>query len=179
LSAARARLFVALELPAAAKTAVVDFRDAALGSVAGLRFMEGNALHVTLCFLGSCPPQEIGAIAGACGSLARTGPPGLTLGEAIWLPVRRPSVVAVTIADAVGALAQLQAALARALSSGGWYEPDARPYLPHVTIARVRRGPRVRPIDLPAPEPVSLDGAPVTLFRSRLGGASPRYEPLT
>jgi 2'-5' RNA ligase len=179
LSEARARLFVALELPAAAKTALVDFRDAALGSVADLRLIGADALHLTLCFLGSRPPEEIGPIAGACASLARTGPRGLTLGEAVWLPVRRPSVVAVTIADAAGALAQLQSAVARALHSGGWYEPEARPYLPHVTIARVRRGPRVRSIDLPAPEPVSLDGAPLTLFRSRLGGAGPRYEPLT
>jgi 2'-5' RNA ligase len=178
LSDGRARLFVALELPAAARAVLVDFGAATFSSVAGLRLVEADALHLTLCFLGSRPPDEIGAIAGACAAVARTGPAGLTLGEAIWLPVRRPSVVAVKLADPDGALGQLQAAVAQALSSGGWYEPDERPYLPHVTIARVRRGPRVRPFDLPAPEPVALDGGAVTLFRSRLGAERPRYEPL-
>ena len=130
MTAGRARLFVALELPAAARTARGGLQDAALSAIAGLRLIEADALHLTLCFLGSRALEEVAPIARACASVAQTGPPGLALAEAIWLPVRRPSVVAVRIADPQGRLEALQAALARALTAGGWYEAEERASAP-------------------------------------------------
>ena len=58
-----------------------------------------------------------------------------------------------------------------------WYEPEERPFWPHVTLARVRKGERARPLDLepPADEFVASE---VTLYRSRLSPKGASYEAL-
>ena len=52
-----------------------------------------------------------------------------------------------------------------------------RPFRPHVTVARVRRGPRPSR-DLPDPPRATFAGEAVTLFRSHLGRGPARYEAL-
>jgi 2'-5' RNA ligase len=178
LSTDRARLFVALELPDAARAGLVAWRSGALGALPGLRALPPEALHVTLCFLGSRDVGEIEPIAAACSSAAHDAPDGLSLGEPAWLPRRRPRVVTVSVQDPRGELATMQASLSETLHAGGWYEPEQRPFLGHVTVARVPRGERMRALELPAPPALSLDGARVTLFRSRLGRGGARYEAL-
>jgi 2'-5' RNA ligase len=171
----RARLFVALELPDAVVSAVLSWRAAALASVPGLRLLPEGSLHVTLCFLGSVAVTEVAPIGDACAARA-VAAPDLSLGELVWLPPRRPQVAAVRVEDPSGALVSLQAAIASALAAGGWYEPEARPYLPHVTVARVGRRQRVRPPGSVAPPPATaFRGSSVILFRSRPGSL---YEPL-
>src|SRR5437588_446428 len=66
----RARLFVALELPVAARDILARWRAAALRETPVLRPVPLEHLHVTLCFLGSRPVREIDAIAAACGAAA-------------------------------------------------------------------------------------------------------------
>jgi 2'-5' RNA ligase len=136
-------------------------------------------MHLTLCFLGSTPVEEIDAIAAACSAASGPAPRGLALGGVLWLPRRRPRVVAVEIPDARGELADLQARLARELQRGGWYEPEERSFNAHVTVARVARGERLRAIELAPPEPAPLDRAPVKLYRSRIGPGGARYEALS
>lgn len=176
----RARLFVALELPVAARDALAQWRVAALHDVRGLRLVAPDSLHATLCFLGSRPAHEIEAIASACGVVAGEPEVDSAFGAAVWLPRRRPRVLAVELEDARGALARLQAALASTLVAGGWYAPESRPFLAHVTVARVagKEG-RVRPVDLPPPPTGPVRCSRVTLYRSRLGPSGARYEPLS
>ena len=138
--------------------------------------VRAEGLHLTLCFLGPRPLEEIDPIAGALRSTSRPSPRALSLAEPVWLPNRRPKVVAVEVSDERGELGSLQAALARVLQTGGWYEPEARPFRGHVTVARIPRGERVRMAELRAPEPVALDGARVKLYRSRPGAGGARYE---
>jgi 2'-5' RNA ligase len=177
VSSGSARLFVALELPAAVRAALDVWRHAAVDASAGLRLIDPHALHVTLCFLGSRPVTEIDAIASACASaLVDRGSLSLALGEPLWLPPRRPGVLAVRVRDTGERLAAVQAGLACALRAGGWYEPERRAFLPHVTVARVRRGTRFRPVELSPPEPLELAGETVTLFRSWTGASGARYE---
>lgn len=179
-AATRARLFVALELPVAARDALVEWRAAALRDVRGLRLVAPDSLHATLCFLGSRPEPEIEPIAAACGVVAGEPESESAFGDAVWLPRRRPRVLAVELEDPHGALARLQAALASTLVAGGWYAPESRPFLAHVTVARVagKEG-RVRPIDLRAPPTGDFRCSRVTLYRSRLGPSGARYEPLS
>jgi 2'-5' RNA ligase len=138
---------------------------------------------MTLCFLGALPVSEIepigAAVAEAVGGFSGGGAvPGLVLCAPTWLPRRRPNVLAVRVEDSLGALAAVQSALADVLVAGGWYAPESRPFLAHVTVARVRRGGRVRPADLVSPPPLEFAGAAITLFRSRTDPAGARYEPL-
>ena len=175
----RARLFVALELPPGARDVLVRWREAALRDVRGLRLVAPESLHATLCFLGSRPVGEVEAIGGACGVVAGEPPVASGFGEALWLPRRRPGVLAVSLEDAGGALARIQATLSSALVAGGWYAPESRPFLAHVTVARVAsRGGRFRPPSVVGPPSSEVLCSRVTLYRSRLGAGGARYEPL-
>ncbi len=134
---------------------------------------------MTLCFLGSRPVAQIDAIGTACRSeLAGAGSLCLELAEPLWLPRRRPGVLAVRLRDAGDRLAAVQSALASALCDGGWYEPERRPFLAHVTVARVGRRERVLPFELAPLEPLAFTGATVTLYRSRTESSGARYERL-
>ena len=173
-----ARLFVALELPGEVRDALLGWREHALRAVSGLRLVAPEALHVTLCFLGSRRESEIGAIADACAAVASERPARVGLGDPVWLPARGPRVLAVGIEDSTGVLASAQAVLSKALQAGGWYAPEPRPFMAHVTIARVVKGARPRPRELAAPPRLEVNASTITLFRSRLGPAGARYEPL-
>jgi 2'-5' RNA ligase len=174
------RLFVALELPAELRGALSDWARENVGSAAQLRLVDPESLHVTLCFLGSRPAAEVDEIAGACRAAASGLPAAeLTTGDALWLSPRRPRVLTVELADDQGRLAAVQSALATALATGGFYKPETRPFLAHVTTARVHREARHRRDELPAPEPLRFIGSTVTLYQSRLGHGPAHYQPLS
>lgn len=169
------RLFVALELPGEVRAALSDWRDAE--SLSAVRPVPPDSLHVTLCFLGSLPAGEVGAIGDACaGALSNAAAVQLALGGVAWLPRRRPQVLSVEVSDGADELAGVQAAITAALVAGGWHEPETRPFYSHITVGRVRRGERVRAVELADPPALSFCGSRVTLFRSHPGS---RYERLS
>jgi RNA 2',3'-cyclic 3'-phosphodiesterase len=172
----RVRLFVALELPEPVRGALISWRDRALRGAREVRPLAAESLHVTLCFLGWRTAGEIPAIAAACRAVAADPAPSLSLGAPRWLPPRRPGVLAVELLDRDGALTRAQARLSEVLAAGGWYQPEKRPYLPHVTVARVGRQGRP-PTELPpsaaAPE---FRASRVVLYRSRLLRSGASYE---
>ena len=176
MSPSSARLFVAVELPARARDALARWRADVVEAVSGLRAVRSEDLHATLCFLGSCPEDEIDQIAAACGVAAGEPVVESAFGEALWLPARRPRVLAVSLVDPDRALARVQSVLSDVLVAGGWYAPESRPFLAHVTVARVGREGRVRPVDLPPPPELAVRCSRVTLYRSRLSPSGARYE---
>jgi RNA 2',3'-cyclic 3'-phosphodiesterase len=179
VSARRARLFVALDLPADIRDELAAWTAAAVRGRNGLRPVAAEALHVTLCFIGSCPESEVEAVWELVAPRARAvaGVLRVSLGGAVWLPARRPRVLAVDLGDPTGALGDLQGEIASALVAGADLEPEGRPFRPHVTVARVRSGAGVPERDLDAPPPRgSVAGAAVTLYRSRLERGGARYE---
>ena len=174
----RLRLFVALDLPAPAVEALVRFRDAAADPEVW-RPLAAATFHVTLAFLGHRPEEDVEPVRAALSAVAVPGPPELALGDALLLPPRRARVLTVTVVDGSGALGGLQARVAGALSDAGVFEPEARPFRPHVTVARLRpggvRAPRT--VDV-APEPVAFAGGPLVLYRSHVRRGGAMYEPL-
>lgn len=183
-----ARLFVALDLPDAVVEALVAWRAPLLRERKDLRAVAPEALHVTLCFLGAKPEEAIAPLAAlveACATGASVS--GLAFGEPLWLPLRRRRVLAVALDDRHGQLAALQGQLVERLAADGWHDPEAREYLPHVTVARVRgRDAASRSGNLPplasngsALSTVVFDGAALTLHRSHLHADGARYEPLS
>jgi 2'-5' RNA ligase len=84
----------------------------------------------------------------------------------------------VELLDPAGVLNRVQALLSEVLAAGGWYQPEKRPYLAHVTVARVARGGRAPRAVMPALPPLQFRAPRVTLFRSRLLRSGARYEAL-
>lgn len=189
------RLFVALELPGSVRDALALWAADALSRHPEVRRLGADHLHVTLCFLGWQSEDAVGEIVEACRGAAGVGPaegaasspaggaaglsqPALRIDEAIWLPPRRPRVLAVRLAEEGGRVLQLQSHLSGQLEQGGWYVPERRPFLPHVTVARVGARTAMRPFSLPSPPPLSFPASRITLFRSRLSSGGARYEAL-
>jgi RNA 2',3'-cyclic 3'-phosphodiesterase len=171
-----ARLFVALELPAAVRADLAAFGHAAADGDDALRPVRDDALHATLAFLGHRDPADIPLAVTAVRDAPTAAPP-LALGDPLWLAPRRPHVLTVALDDLDGALADLRARVIDALAIALDWAPERRSFRPHVTVARVRRGARVRR-KLPDPPRATFAGEAVTVFRSHLGRGPARYEVL-
>lgn len=186
LKSPRARLFVALELPAGAHTALREWQRDLDGRCPGeLRLVPDAALHVTLAFLGYRPERDIPALAEV---LEKTVPHGGEIGLEFLEPLqpkppRRPKLYAAGLNESDG-LMRLRAAIADALTQAGLFEDERRMFWPHVTVARVKRSATHHRAPQPAPgAPAALTAQPyaataVTLFRSHLEPSGARYEPL-
>jgi RNA 2',3'-cyclic 3'-phosphodiesterase len=174
--ASRLRLFVALDLPAAAVDALARFRDDAADPVVW-RSLDVASFHVTLAFLGHRPEGDVPLVAEVLAGLAPRDPPALELGAGLLLPPRRARVLTVALGDD-GGLAELQAEVSDGLAAAGVYAPEARPFRPHVTVARVRPGARPPRAIEAAPEPIAFRAGDVVLYRSRLSRDGAAYEPL-
>jgi 2'-5' RNA ligase len=175
----KARLFVALDLPEEVRSAVVGWQDENLAAMPSLRVVSPESLHVTLCFLGWHAIEAVEAI-GAATMRGSATAPDLVMGAPVWLPRRRPRVIALEVDDAAGACVSLQSAVSDSLVEGAFYEREKRPFFPHVTVGRVRGGtPRaLGREDLPAPPALRFSGAAVTLYRSRPTSRGATYEAL-
>ena len=143
LKSPRARLFVALDLPAAVRDGLAAWQEHALTDPA-LRPVRREALHVTLCFLGYHPERAIDSVASVVTGIA---PRRVEIRlEAVPVPVppRRPRLFAV--AGTSPAASELQAELSDRLVAARFYKPEKREFWTHVTVARARseRGPRAR-----------------------------------
>ena len=180
----RVRLFVALDLPDELRVGIAAWGREALADPA-LRPVPLESLHITLAFLGHRDEKEIEEIAAVVGENA--GPaPWVELLDPEQRPPRGRARVYALPALSPGTEA-LQAGVEQGLAAGGFYEPEKRPFWPHVTVARVRsegRGSR-RPAVVSAPPgklPKGLSEARIcrrmTLYRSELKLTGARYVPL-
>jgi RNA 2',3'-cyclic 3'-phosphodiesterase len=169
------RLFAAVDLPDDVRHPLAAWGTACAEVCPQLRPVAEERLHLTLVFLGSRPDEEAEGFAALVAGCA-DGPVDVALGDVLWLAPRRPHVLTVALHDASGALAALQARVADALDVH-----EDRPFRPHVTVARVRKGARVRPSEVelpPLPAASSFGLEALALYRSHLG-PRPRYEALS
>jgi RNA 2',3'-cyclic 3'-phosphodiesterase len=184
LKSPRARLFVALDLPERVREGIAAWGGSALADPA-LRPVAPGSLHVTLAFLGWLPEKEVARLARIVA--ASRGPaPRLRFEGPVPRPQRgRPRLFALP-ADSPGAV-ELQIGLRERLVEARLYEPEKRPFWPHVTVARVRREERgsKRPalvVKPPGALPKGLlrpfDGVRITLYRSVLQPQGAQYTPL-
>ena len=180
----RARLFVALDLPEELREGIAAWQKEEVSDPA-LRPVRPESLHVTLAFLGNRPEEEIERIAEVVRESAAPAP---------WIelldPVKRPPrgrarLYALPVLSP--GTETLQAGVGQALAEEGFYEPEKRPFWPHVTVARVRpeaRGSR-RPAVVsmvPGSIPKELQepriAVRMALYRSVLQPSGARYVPL-
>src|SRR3954454_7916382 len=168
-----ARLFAALDLPGDVRQRLAEL----VPERRELRPVPVEALHVTLLFIGHRPEDEIDAIVSALRESVR-GLPAATLRPTGVVPIPKrgpPRLFALDLSDEGGRAAAVQSAVSRALEP--WYEPEKRPFWPHVTLARVRKRERARRLDVDPPDE-TFEASEVTLYRSRLSPKGARYEAL-
>ncbi len=180
----RIRAFVALDLPEAVRGRIDSWGAAELGDEA-LRPVAAEKLHLTLCFLGHIPAADVERAARIVAAV-RPRPVAVTFrAQPVAKPRGRPRLFALD-AESPGAVA-LQDELARELAEAGVYEPDQRPFWPHLTVARVRTEPgkrrrprrvRTRPGELPAALVHTFDSVRIALYRSNLRPGGAQYVPL-
>jgi RNA 2',3'-cyclic 3'-phosphodiesterase len=189
---ATARLFVAADPPLAVREALAEWARATTTEWGAWsprrsrrtpRVLKADAMHLTLCFLGSRPLDEVAELASAVGACAEhVGE--LALGAPLWLPPMRPRALAVEVHDRSGRLTALQASLTRGLSQASGWEPERRRFRPHITLVRMGMG--VAPRGGAAGERPLLAATPqrrfapesIVLYRSLPTSAGSVYEPL-
>ncbi len=167
----RLRLFLALQLPDAVLDVLERWRDEHLAA-ADARSLPREALHVTLAFLGSRPARELPAIVSVLRTAVEAAGP-VRLEPVRWRETR--SVGMVVLHDVTGEAGALAARLHAGLAELGVYRPEARPWLPHVTVLRFRTRPRLDP---PLPETGTFVPSGAAAYLSRLHPAGARYEVL-
>ncbi len=142
------------------------------GSSRNVRVVPAENLHVTLAFLGSRPRDDVPAILETLRNAAsRAAQPALT--PVSWRETR--SVGMLVLHDEGDAATILARDLHGLLEALGVYRPEARAWLPHVTVARFRERPRLRP---PLPETGTFVPSGAAAYISRLHPAGARYEVL-
>ncbi len=192
-----ARMFVAIDPPGEvceqlAAWARVAVRGLGLrrGASSPVRVLDPELLHLTLCFLGSRPVEEIDTIGKAlaeCAALVGE----LQIGAPVWLPPHRPRALAVEVRDGDGngvgkeapveSLGALHDGLIDALARVCDHREERRRFRAHITLARTRddRGRRhVIECALPPTPPLVFTPESLVLYRSWLSPAGASYEAL-
>ena len=157
-----------MELPEHVRAGLARWTAEAVAGREGLRAVPEASLHVTLVFLGQTPASDVPAVWGSVPDGVRA--PSLTGAGLLALPRRRPHVFALTLGEHDGGAATLQRGIAEALGVA-----ERRPWLPHITLARVRKGHRVTRLADDPPRVDPFDATAVSLLRSHPGS---RYEVL-
>ncbi len=175
------RLFIGIGLPPKIKTRLAALCSQLAPQVPGARWIEENNFHITLKFLGQGPEEKVGEILEAMRLAARDVPPfSMRLDRLGMFPSpRRARVIWLGITDGFQESVTLAGALDRELEGLG-YKTEARPYHPHVTLARLRVPqplPQLAADASAQPPPIdaSVSVARVTLFESKLRRSGAQY----
>lgn len=179
------RLFFGIEPTPEARSSISEALSQASGALGdaspALRWISRENLHLTLQFLGEVQRDRLEALGASLlprfalrpfmvsldrfGAFPPSGPP-----RTVWLGLGR----------GVNEVREIHAELGRRLAALR-YEPETRPYSPHLTVARVRDEHRGRAAAVRAT--LASIAVPViewrvthaTLFESDLSGPAPRY----
>jgi RNA 2',3'-cyclic 3'-phosphodiesterase len=165
----RLRLFCALTLPDDVLDRLCRWQQAEL--VCDARLVPREHLHLTLAFLGGRPAGELEGIAEALRGAAAEVEGPLVLEPVRYRETR--SVGMLVLADEDGRATRLAGDLHGRLERLGVYRREARPWLPHATVVRFRRPPRLRPA-VPDLGRFSPSGAAV--YHSLLRPTGAQYE---
>lgn len=171
------RLFVAVEVPEAIRLDLSRRLEPWRSKLTEARWVPSGNWHVTLLFLGATRDDRVvwvrerlgktcgGASAFDTAITALGGFPSASHARVVWAGLE----------DRSGRMGQL----ARRVREGLEAEPDPRPFVAHMTVARTARGPSLPEgfVAIPLSD-ASFTVGELVLFRSHPQRPAPRYEPL-
>jgi len=173
------RVFAGLPLPERTRETIAAWMNTWEAERKALKPVQPTGLHVTLHFFGEVDEGGAEEIGKALAAIRRNRIEA-ALGGLSHFPRRgKTRVFAIDFDTGGEEIASLYNGLMRSLGDIG-YAPVGRPFVPHITVARVRRGAAV-PV-LPSFEPnrgtrLTLDR--LVLFQSILKPTGAEYHPLT
>lgn len=140
------RLFFAVPASAAVVEEAVAAQQELYFRDVELKWVEPQNLHFTLKFLGDTPEERIPALAQVARAVAaRTAPFEVKVQRLGYFPEgRRPQVIWAGCTVGGEEFAALGRELDAALAAAGLAEADRRPFVPHLTLGRVRGGRNLR-----------------------------------
>lgn len=133
------RLFAAIDLPDHAKEQLAATVDELRACRADVRWVRTDSMHVTLKFLGSVEPREVGSIDAALSRVAGAAAPtrGRLRNVGSFPHLRRPRVLWIGLETDGRALPALHREIDAAMGDLGC-KREKRGFHPHVTLGRVK-----------------------------------------
>nr|NLI49765.1 RNA 2',3'-cyclic phosphodiesterase [Propionibacterium sp.] len=175
-----ARLFTALIPSAEVVEALAEFIEPRRGADPQLRWTSPQSWHITTCFMASVASDRLDRLVeNLTETAARTPPLSVRLGGAGAFPNPYAARLLHLTASATpaGELERLAAGCRRAASRAG-VEPDGARFVPHLTLARLRRPAEatrwLRILD--AAPPLAFTASELALVESHLNDPQNRYE---
>jgi 2'-5' RNA ligase len=178
------RLFLALEIPEAVRREVARRVAGLRDRLPRARWVNTDVLHLTLLFFGQVDEAKVPGLAAALREAFAKHPPlDLRLEGGGTFPPRRPARVAWIGMEAPEDLAALQADATQAAVASIGFEPEDRPFHPHVTLARCEPPwPKDAAEKFAAAFPGTIGQPWVAdhgvLFESKLSPRGPSYRPV-
>lgn len=168
----RIRLFIALRIPDDVLDRLGPWQEGEFAGARSVRIVPRENLHVTLAFLGDRPAGELESIARCLREAAvQARRPSLSVRR--YRETR--SVGMLVLEDVDSRAATLAGDLQRRLEGLGVYRQERRAWLPHLTVLRFRRQPRLRPA---LPDLGSISPSEAALYHSVLRQGGTQHEAL-
>lgn len=172
------RLFIAMPLPESAVHVLDSWCQAGQRHWQFAKWVHPQDFHITLQFLGAVDEEAVPRIVQALEQVSRrTAPFELHFeGVGSFGTKEAPRVLWAGLGGEIDKLRQLNQSVGAAVLPVG-FEPEDRPYRPHITLARKYRGGETRPFSMisePLP-PHQWKGEEMVLFRTHMN-QSPMYE---
>jgi 2'-5' RNA ligase len=169
------RTFIELVLPDTAREIIRQRQDAVRGVLSEhgqdkeFRWTHLASVHLTLRFLGETAESQVACLDTGLGKIVENGsPPDLGVGQLGGFPsLGRPRVLWLGVTGDLERLEKLQAAIEQ-LAVTCEFEPEDRPFSPHLTIARVRK--KADPSAMKVAGAVLTRGAPALRWAQESGG---------
>ncbi len=136
------RSFIAIELPEEVRRGLAKLRsEMERAEHRFVKWVDSEGIHLTLKFLGNIPFKQVAEVTKAIEEAAQGIPPfHLEIsGLGAFPNLKQPRVLWVGIGGEVDTLLRLQQNIDSALASLG-FAKEERPFMPHLTLARVRQG---------------------------------------
>jgi RNA 2',3'-cyclic 3'-phosphodiesterase len=162
----RQRLFIAVPLPGELQDFVRESQRL-LPSVAGLRLLRADQLHVTLAFIGSVDEGKAAAARAVVELVPKDmGGEGFISGFLLLPSASKTRVVTLEVVDTEGVFARLFARIMGGLETAGVMEREKRTFRPHLSVARLRVPGPVQPRSESAQTRFAVES--VCLYKSEL-----------
>ncbi|MBN2379284.1 RNA 2',3'-cyclic phosphodiesterase [candidate division WOR-3 bacterium] len=171
------RAFFGIGLPAQIRREVKGFTDNIRSSLPRMKWVEEENLHITLRFLSEVDEKRIPEISSAASKAAKAVKQFSTiLGRLGAFPnSRKARVFWWGLARGAEDAGQIFNNLERNLVNSG-FEPERKPYHPHITLARLRNPVPLPVDDFKPPEHLGFPASTFTLYQSILTPQGPIYK---